>query len=63
MNTKKEDLEIFEQEQGELIMFVKTHDLTNQDNYKKFKRLQDINMEIMKIKLDIKMEELNNHFQ
>lgn len=47
-----EELRILEQKREDLIKYVISHDLTEENHIMKFYQLQDINLEIIKLKLD-----------
>ena len=54
--SQQKELDLLIQRRNELITYVINNDLTQEKHIMKFYELQDINLKIMKIKLDFKFE-------
>lgn len=55
-----EELDILIQKREELIKYIQTHNLQETKHYMKFLELQDVNLEIIKLKIDFDFEVRNN---
>lgn len=53
----QEELDILEQRREELIEYIATHNLMHEKHYMKFVELQDVNLEIIKLKKDYDFSE------